>query len=164
MAQSSNDQTDTEALWLWEGLPICPWISSAAPLTHIPRPDSQGAYCPLMDSQHTTVNHLIHERISGFNLLIKGQIKQKGECYCNVVHWYRVYLEQINTAGCGRKLLIAGGLKPVASVVEWNRINQIPNSSSTPEATRDRTGLCPHNRTAALCISEGRTSCRVRHI
>lgn len=124
MAQSSNEQTDTEALWLWEGPPICPWISGAAPLTHIHRPEPQGAYCPLLDSQKTTVNYLKHERTSTvFKAPNKTKLKVRLLLRLRFTH---LFLEQINTAGGRRKLLIAGGLKPVANVVEWNRINQIP--------------------------------------
>lgn len=72
MAQSSNDQTDTEALRLWEWLPFCPRISSGASLTHIMRSDSQRRCCPLMDSQETVVYYLIHARISSISSHIKG--------------------------------------------------------------------------------------------
>lgn len=58
IAQRSNDQRETVALWLWEGLLNCPSISSEIPVTHILRHQPNGAHCPLLDRQKTTFPYL----------------------------------------------------------------------------------------------------------
>lgn len=114
---------------------------SAVQLSWPTYPDlSHRVYCPLKDNHQTTVNSLGHDRISGLNLLLKVQIKQGwGGGLLRPVH---CYLAQINTAVKGRKLLTAGKLKPVVKVLDWNRTNLIPNSSSKSKAMWGSTGLC----------------------
>lgn len=73
------------------------WISRAAPLTHIPRPDSQDADCPLMECQRTAVNNLTSED-SQCNYQRAKYNKGESESVAAIkVHWYHVCLEQINT-------------------------------------------------------------------
>lgn len=133
MGQSSNDQTDSATLWLREWFPICPWISSTAPLTHIPYTDSHRHCCPLKVDQKTAGNYLIHERAAGFSPVIKGPSTTKKKW---AVHRFQV--EQINTATGGGGLLLCGELKPVVRAAQQNRINQISNF----EATRGTTESC----------------------
>lgn len=71
IAQRSNDQTETVALWLWEGLLNCPSISRQIPLTHILRHQANGGTAPYrsVGRRHFVITR---ERIPRFKLVWKG--------------------------------------------------------------------------------------------
>lgn len=131
IAQRSNEQTETVALWLWEELLNCPSISREIPLTHILRHQPDTAHCPLLNSRDMTFS-------SSRKLSMEERNKTKRRNRCEKQLLFPMKSLQTNTTERERAFPVAGKLKTLGNRLGGNRINQISHFGSMPKAMYDR--------------------------